>query len=240
MNQILVTEKIYVTPELKRKKKIYKFVFIFSIICIVSLFTIYIYGEYDMYKEENVSHNILSFFDTEKNSSTQPPEDALIVAITQDALLETLENNTLSQAATLTYTAPNGKQYEMVGSINIPKISLQYPIIANYTEELMKISPCRYNSTIPNEVGNLCIIGHNYRRNNVFFSNVEDLNIGDIIEIEDLSKRKIEYEIYDIYTVLPEDSGVTTTNSNGKKEVTLITCTDDTKQRIVVKCTEKI
>ena len=24
MNQILVTEKIYVTPELKRKKKIYK------------------------------------------------------------------------------------------------------------------------------------------------------------------------------------------------------------------------
>ena len=30
MNQILVTEKLYITPELKRKKKIYKFYFIIS------------------------------------------------------------------------------------------------------------------------------------------------------------------------------------------------------------------
>ena len=28
MNQILVTEKIYVTPELKRKKKMYKLMFV--------------------------------------------------------------------------------------------------------------------------------------------------------------------------------------------------------------------
>lgn len=27
MNQILVTEKIYVTPELKRKKKMYRFLY---------------------------------------------------------------------------------------------------------------------------------------------------------------------------------------------------------------------
>ena len=27
MNQILVTKKLYITPELKRKKKIYKFYF---------------------------------------------------------------------------------------------------------------------------------------------------------------------------------------------------------------------
>ena len=37
MNQILVTEKIYVTPELKRKKKIYKIMFIMSIFLIISL-----------------------------------------------------------------------------------------------------------------------------------------------------------------------------------------------------------
>ena len=30
MNQILVTEKIYVTPELKRKKKMYKMLFVIS------------------------------------------------------------------------------------------------------------------------------------------------------------------------------------------------------------------
>ena len=31
MNQILVTEKLYITPELKRKKKMYKFDFLISI-----------------------------------------------------------------------------------------------------------------------------------------------------------------------------------------------------------------
>ena len=37
MNQILVTEKIYVTPELRRKKKIYQILFILSIFLIIAL-----------------------------------------------------------------------------------------------------------------------------------------------------------------------------------------------------------
>ena len=36
MNQILITEKLYVTPELKRKKKLYKFEFILSIPLVTS------------------------------------------------------------------------------------------------------------------------------------------------------------------------------------------------------------
>ena len=41
MNQILVTEKLYVTPELKRKKRIYKINFIISIVIIVILCSFY-------------------------------------------------------------------------------------------------------------------------------------------------------------------------------------------------------
>ena len=62
MNQILVTEKIYVTPELKRKKKIYKALFIISIFLIIALASVYIYAEYDKSKEESISGDILSFF----------------------------------------------------------------------------------------------------------------------------------------------------------------------------------
>ena len=47
MNQILITEKLYVTPELKKKKKVYQFAFIISIICISMLSSYYIYAEYD-------------------------------------------------------------------------------------------------------------------------------------------------------------------------------------------------
>ena len=39
MNQILVTEKLYITPELKKKKKMYRLNFIISIMLIVILFS---------------------------------------------------------------------------------------------------------------------------------------------------------------------------------------------------------
>ena len=65
MNQILVTEKIYVTPELKRKKVIYKIMFIISLFLMISLVSMYIYAEYDKSKEESISGDILSFLDTE-------------------------------------------------------------------------------------------------------------------------------------------------------------------------------
>ena len=45
MNQILVTKKLYITPELKRKKKIYKSDFIISVFLVCILTSLYIYAE---------------------------------------------------------------------------------------------------------------------------------------------------------------------------------------------------
>ena len=60
MNQILLTEKLYVTPELKRKKKFYKAYFFMSIFLVCLLFSYYIYAEYDRNKSEEVSKSILA------------------------------------------------------------------------------------------------------------------------------------------------------------------------------------
>lgn len=251
MNQILVTEKVYVTPELKRKKKIYKFLFIASIFSIISLFSIYIYAEYDRNKDESVSDDILSFMIAEDDETTVSSfENALVVKITRDMTeeMETTENSEADQAqeelqvatATSIYTAPNGKTYETIGIIRIPKINLTYPILSQTTDALMKVAPCKFHGASPNEVGNLCIIAHNYRRTGVFFSDVDTLVVGDIVEIQDLSQRTIQYEVYDVHTVEPDNVSDTTQKTNGRREVTLITCTDDSKQRIIVRCKEKI
>ncbi len=249
MNQILVTEKIYVTPELKRKKKMYKVLFMLSIFSIISLFSIYIYAEYDRNKDESISDDILSYLTQPEDDTTiSSYENALVVKITED-VAEQLDNReqttepTTQQlqiaTATSTYTAPNGKKYDTVGVVKIPKINLTYPILSKTTDALMKVAPCKFHGANPNEVGNLCIIAHNYRRKGVFFSDVEKLVIGDIVEIQDLSQRTIQYEVYDIHTVLPDNVADTTQKTNGRKEVTLITCTDDSQQRIIVKCKEK-
>lgn len=250
MNQILVTEKIYVTPELKRKKKVYKILFIISVLLIVSLLSVYIYTEYDRNKQEGISDDILSFLANEEDTTTVSSyENALVVKITQEVAEEMEElgdesnigSGQLQMAtATSTYVASDGKEYDAIGIVRIPKINVNYPILAQTTNvELMKVAPYKFWGANPNEVGNLCIIGHNYRRKGVFFSDVPSLAVGDIVEVQDLTQRTIQYEVYDIHTVDPNDRSDTTQYTNGKREVTLITCTDDAKQRVIVKCTEK-
>ena len=253
MNQILVTEKIYVTPELKRKKKIYKMLFMLSVFSIISLFSAYIYAEYDRNKDESISEDILSFMTVQEDETiVSSYQNALVVKITQDVAEEmeeilqmeseeTEEPKQQLQMATVTstYTAPNGKKYETVRVVKIPKINITYPILSKTTDALMKIAPCKFHGSSPNEVGNLCIIAHNYRRKGVFFSDVELLAVGDIVEVQDLSQRTIQYEVYDIHTVMPDNVADTTQKTNGRKEVTLITCTDDSEQRLIVRCKEK-
>ena len=245
MNQILVTEKIYVTPELKRKKKIYKILFILSIFLILLLFSIYVYAEYDRNKQEEISGDILSFLaDKEDTTTIDADSNALVVKITQE-VAEQIDEGASSQVTNMAtasskYVATNGKEYETLGVVKIPKINISYPILAQTTNvELMKVAPYKFWGANPNEVGNLCIIGHNYRRKGVFFSDVPSLTVGDIVEVQDLSQRTVQYEVYDLHTVDPNDRSDTTQYTNGKREVTIITCTDDAKQRVIVKCTEK-
>ena len=106
------------------------------------------------------------------------------------------------------------------------------------TDEILKLSPTKFWGPDPNKVGNLCVVGHNYR-NSKFFSKVPTLVNGDIIKITDVTGKTVEYEIYDMYVVEPENVSSTSQKTNGKREITLITCTDDSVNRVIVKAREK-
>lgn len=249
MNQILVTEKIYITPELKKKKKMYKFNFIISIILIVVLFSFYAYAEYDRNKTADISQEIM--FGTSEQDETTMKNDSDVWIIALDGNDDGLENNeeenqkasaeksqdtqknTTFSSIKSTYTASNGKTYEIVGKIKIPSINVDYSILSETSDDLLKVSVCKFWGSNPNEIGNLCIAGHNYR-NKRFFSKVPTLKVGDIIEITDLNNNTLKYSVYDKYTVDPTDTRCTSQITNGKKIVTLITCTDDSKQRVIV------
>ena len=138
-------------------------------------------------------------------------------------------------------TAKDGKKYNTVGTINIPSINVTYPILAETTVELLKISPCKFFGPEPNEVGNYCIAGHNYR-NGKMFGRLSELEDGDIVQIEDTTGRTIQYQVYRKYVVEPDDTSCTSQRANGKpltfRELTLITCTNYGTQRLIVKCRE--
>ena len=234
-NQILVTKKLYVTPELKKKKKVYKFEFFLSVFLVCVLLSAYIYAEYDRNRSEQVSQEILANLEIPEDNTIA--QNNVLVVVLDDMTEEpevTVSNSQVTQTTT------SGYQYFTIATINIPKINVTYPIIdgpthsAEETEDLLKISPTKFWGPEPNEVGNFCIVGHNYR-NSRFFSKVPTLVEGDTIEITDLSGKTIKYKVYTKYQVDPSDVNCTSQLTNGRREITLITCTDDSKYRVVVK-----
>lgn len=130
------------------------------------------------------------------------------------------------------------KGYDVSAKLEIPKINLETYILKNYSENALKISVTKFWGADPNQIGNFCIAGHNFQNKNMFH-NLKNLKIGDILYISDNKIGKIEYEIYNIYKVDPEDVSCLSQQTKGTKEVTLITCTTDSEKRIIVKAREK-
>lgn len=237
MNQILVTEKVYVTPELKRKKKIYKIEFFLSVLFVCLLSSYYIYAEYDRNKSEEVSQEVLAQVqndNTVKSSADDPIIIVLNEAEANDAQEEANTNEVVSDSVTV-----GGVSYSTEAIIRIPKIGIEYPVLSETSDALLEISVNKYwpQDLKPNEVGNYCIVGHNYR-NGKMFGRLNELENGDIVELEDLTGRTLKYQVYNKYVVEPTDTRCTSQLTNGRKEITLITCTNYGTQRLVLKCRE--
>lgn len=127
--------------------------------------------------------------------------------------------------------------YEVIAKIRIPAISIQYPILDEVTKKALDTSICKLYSTGGiNQVGNTVFIGHNYR-NSLFFSKNDQLENGDMVYITDTNGDEVAYEIYYIFETTSTDTSFYQRDTQGKREITLSTCTDDastTDQRLVI------
>lgn len=81
----------------------------------------------------------------------------------------------------------------------------------------------------------MVIVGHNYK-NGQFFGNLKKLTIGDNIFLLSSKGNTQMYKVYDIYIVDETDMSCTSQETNGKIELTLITCDKNKTKRLVVKC----
>lgn len=156
---------------------------------------------------------------------SQPPEQINIV----DENDET-EDNTI-----YIYQNARGVSHRITATITIPKIHYNAPIILETSDEYLKIAPTKLFGPEPNQIGNFCIVGHNYK-NDSFFSNLYKLEIGDLVRLSDRKNNQLTYTVYDKYEVLETDLSCTSQDTNGEIELTLITCTKQKNKRLVVKC----
>ena len=135
------------------------------------------------------------------------------------------------------------KGYKVIGIVKIPKIKLEYPILEigdidpENAKEPMKLSIIKYWGENVNDYGNLSIAGHN-NKDGTMFGKTKKLEIGDIVELTDLNGQTIQYSIYDIFVTDPNDVSILLPKDEVIREVTLITCTNGNKQRLILKAKE--
>lgn len=252
MNQILVTEKLYITPEIKRKKRMYKIRFFLSVFLICVLFSYYIYAENDRNKSEEVAHQLLGQLDNKENNTVKDTttkniiNDVIIVALDEnesDNMQETMEEEDIPEMPATednsekSYTADNGEAYTVDSRLTIPSLGIDYPVLSETSEELLKISLNKYWGHGPNQIGNYCIVGHNYA-NGKLFGKLSQMEIGDTAVLKDMNGKSVTYEAYNKYIVDPTDVSCTSQLTNGRRELTLITCKNYGTQRLIIKCRE--
>lgn len=140
--------------------------------------------------------------------------------------------NSGTQGSTST-KKPQYKGYDMLGTISIPATKCEYPILERNTTATLETGIVFIWGTGINKPGNTVLAGHNYR-NGLFFSNNKKLKVGDKIYLTDNSKQKLTYTIYNKFETTDTDTSFYQRDTGGVAEVTLSTCTDNGKNRLII------
>lgn len=128
------------------------------------------------------------------------------------------------------------KGYNVIGKISIPRLKIEKYILDKTTDEALKVAVTKTYGPNVNEVGNLCISGHNYIQT---FGRIKELENGDEIIVTDKFSKQITYTVYKNYKVFPNDIQCLSQETQGEREITLITCTLGAIKRNIVKAIEK-
>lgn len=129
------------------------------------------------------------------------------------------------------------KGYKVTANLQIEKLKIDTCVLEDYTKNAMEVCVTKFFGPNPNEIGNFCITGHNYITKNMF-GYLYTLKNGDVLTLTDNENGTVRYKIYDKYKVNPSQTYGLSQRTNGKREVTLITCCNYSNERLIIKARE--
>lgn len=210
------------------------------IIVIIAILALIGFLGYDLYRKYYIdkdSQDFISQYEEQiknnisKNTVNNETNNSVSTVIDPVGELDT--NTNTSNNSSNSVKVPTYKGYNVLGTIEIPKTGIKYPILDKVTPKSIQVAVAYYYGPGLNKVGNTTIVGHNYR-NGAFFGKNKQLAVGDIIYITDNTGKKIKYTIYKTYKTTETDSEYITRDTNGAREISLSTCTDDSKGRLII------
>lgn len=208
---------LYNIPSKKKmSKKTFNVQFFLSIIAIIIITIVFLYYKITLNNEESFANLLINNYSITKLYS----------------------NNNNDNNSNKDYSNEGLPADTIIGIIEIPTLNVSYTIFNGLDDELLKTSPCKFYGDFPNTNNpdnlNLCIAGHNYD-NNKFFSNIKNLNINDKIILHDNFDNKYMYSVVKNYEVESDDLSPVYTTITDSYELTLVTCNNFNKNRIIIK-----
>ena len=217
------------------ESKYSKVLTVILVVVIIAILGLLGFLGYDWYQKYFLENDALAFVENytegtedENNEETNTTNEVSNATNPIDSIEKT---NTVSGSST--NEMPTYKGFNVVGTIEIPAINIEYPILEKVSKSSLETSVAMLYGSGINQVGNTVIVGHNYR-NGLFFSNNKRLNNGDKIYITDNSKNRLTYTIYNKFETTPEDASFYSRDTGGVPEVTLSTCNDDSSRRLII------
>ena len=216
-------------------KKYSNFLTILLVVIIIAILVIIGVLGYKYYKTYVTTNSSQDFVDNFVDSSTDGQKNNKNNDSTNDIQYDGIDEGEKTETDTSTGKKKQYNGFDVAGTIEIPATGLKCPILEQYTysPKALETSVVVLYGVGLNQPGNTTIAGHNYR-NGLFFSNNKKLNIGDKIYITDSSGRRVAYTIYNKYEADENESDYITRDTQGVTEISLTTCTDDSKARIII------
>ena len=118
--------------------------------------------------------------------------------------------------------------YALIGSIRIDAVGIYLPILDDWSEETLKVAPCRYQGSLSG--GNMIIMGHNYKSH---FNPLHKITVGAEVEFENVIGQVFRYRVARI-EYLHRNEGEKLPSDD--YPLTIFTCTPGGLERIVVRC----
>ena len=143
--------------------------------------------------------------------------------VTQNHVVDNLITNEVKEMKTINI---NGDEF--IGTIKIPSINLELPVMSEYTYSKLKKAPCRYYGNL--FTNDLIICAHAYE---TFFANLVNLKQNDLIIFTDVDGNNYVYEVLEIEVLKSTDVDKMI---NSDFDLTLYTCTYDNTGRVTVRC----
>lgn len=206
-------------------KKIFKLLIILAISILIGNMAYGMYQEFELSDGPSAGANLNVIY---LNSEMAVNE------LAGNSTNETAENEGAKANKAFEKIDEKYKGYKVAAKLVIPKIELNTYVLEEYNTDTMDICPTKYFGPEPNEEGNFCMAAHNYNKENMF-NHIIELEKGDTIILIDNKNGAVEYEVYDVYKVKPDETEPLSQKTEGRTELTLITCSDYSSKRIIVK-----